>query len=283
MMRPCESVIGDFEELAVGLKALAAFAGFFQEVSSKGYPLVFAAHPKDPDVDMFIDRMYHPLLVTRNMEVVPNLVQVHLERRAILVTGSNRNGKTLYKDAIALHQVIYQAGGPAIANEAYMKPRKKLLTHVFHRGDLFAGESDFSNDSKLAKKFIDDLTTDSMGLIDEVFRGTAPLEGAQLCARIQQKVVETYALTFNITHYLDEAEKFSEHPRVDFVCFNLDHSQSPPAYTYRGTPGISKESDALFVAEQYGLGEDNLTAIIRQKRKAGEIWDPTELLQEKER
>jgi len=173
---------------------------------------------------MFIDEMYHPLLVMQNMEVVPNLVSVHLDRRAILVTGSNRNGKTLYKDAIAPHQVIYQAGGPAIAHEAYMKPRRKLLTHVFHRGDLLAQESDFSNDSRLAKEFIDDLTTDSMGLIDEVFRGTAPLEGAQLCARIQRKVVETYALTFNITHYLDEAEKFADNPRVGFICFNLDIS-----------------------------------------------------------
>jgi hypothetical protein len=273
IVNPFEEIISDFENTVVELKALSAISHFFQNLQNGGFPLSFPAIiPGDSDKDLNIQAMYHPLLTcfSKIEGIVPNDVETTAHQNVRLITGANNNGKTTFITALGLCQVLYQAGMPVVGKEASMKVKDEILTHYVHPGDIKATQSRFAHECDRVLKLIQEITSDSLVLCDELFTGTAPQDGEIVSNLVLNTLIKTGATLFFITHYHGLADAFRDFPCVEQLCCKLDHSQNPPAYTYKLKPGISGDSDGLIVASEYGVNKRNLEALLEQKARRGD-------------
>jgi len=274
IIAPFNDTICAFEKLAVELKAVSAVAHFLRNLQGRKYTLIF---PKiltgESKTDIYIRNMHHPLLayLSEDGKVVPNDVDTILNQNVRLVTGANNNGKTCYMDALGLSQCMYQAGLPIIATGAKMRLKDKILTHYVRPGDLKASQSRFAHECDRILELIEDISSDSLILCDELFTGTAPQDGEVVSKLALDSLIRTGATLFFTTHYHALAQMLDGYPCVGYLCCKLDHSTDPPSYTYKMQLGISRDSDGLVVASQYGVNEENLRASLRQKEKRGDF------------
>lgn len=273
IVNPFEKAVYDFEDSVVELKALATAARFLKKLKDKGYPLAFPEIVTgDSEADMYIADMYHPLLACFmvNGQVIPNDVETSISRNARIITGANNNGKTSYMDAIGLNQVLYQAGLPIIGKGARLRVKDGILTHYVRPGDIRASESRFAHECTRAQELIRNVTYNSLVLCDELFTGTAPQDGEAMSEMFLDKLIRTGATLFFTTHYHGLGDKLRDNPYIRQLCCTLDRSKNPP-YTYKLREGISRDSDGIYVAGQFGVNDDNLDALLRQKARSGEI------------
>lgn len=82
--------------------------------------------------------------------------------------------------------------------------------------------------------------------------------------------MQTGATTFYTTHYHAMVDRLDGSPSLRRLCCVLDRAATPP-YTYSITPGVSRDSDGVFVAAQYGVSPAHLDALLAQKVKQGDI------------
>jgi hypothetical protein len=274
IISPFEETISDFENTVVELKALSAVSHFFINMQDKGFPLSFAEiNPIDSDKDLNIQAMYHPLLACFSdiKGVVGNDVETTANQNVRLITGANNNGKTTYITGLGLSQVLYQAGMPVVGKQASMKVKDKILTHYVHPADIKANQSRFAHECDRVLKLIQEITRDSLILCDELFTGTAPQDGEIVSNLVLNTLIKTGATLFFITHYHGLGDVFRNTPCVEQLCCKLDHSENPPAYTYKIKPGISVDSDGLTVASEYGVNKRNLEVLLEQKARRGDF------------
>ena len=274
VVSPFEEVISDFEDTMTELKALSAITQFLKSMQDKGYALSFPEILRvDSEIDLNLKNMYHPLLAHfSNIEcVVPNDIATSANQNVRLITGANNNGKTTYITGLGLNQVLCQAGMPVVAEAAKMKLKDKILTHYVRPGDIKANQSRFAHECDRVLKLIQEITRDSLVLCDELFTGTAPQDGEIVSNLVLNTLIKTGATLFFITHYHGLGDAFRDLPCVEQLCCKLDHSQNPPAYTYKLKPGISGDSDGLIVASEYGVNQENLRALLEQKARRGDF------------
>jgi hypothetical protein len=274
IVSPFEEIISDFENTVVELKALSAISHFFISIQDKGFPLGFPEIlPIDSEIDLNVKAMYHPLLAyfLKIESVVPNDIATTASQNVRLITGANNNGKTTYITGLGLNQVLYQAGMPVVAEAAKIKLKDKILTHYVRPGDIQANQSRFAHECDRVLKLIQEITRDSLILCDELFTGTAPQDGEIVSNLVLDTLIKTGATLFFITHYHGLGDVFRNSPCVEQLCCKLDHSQNPPAYTYKIKPGISGDSDGLIVASEYGVNKKNLEALLEQKARRGDF------------
>jgi DNA mismatch repair ATPase MutS len=274
VVSPFEEVISDFEDTIIELKALSAIIQFLNTMQDKGFPLCFPEIlTVDSEKDLYLKSMYHPLLAYYSARdtVVPNDIETTASQNVRLITGANNNGKTTYITGLGLSQVLFQSGMAVVAEEAGMKLKDKILTHSVRPGDIKANQSRFAHECDRVLILIQEITSDSLILCDELFTGTAPQDGEIVSHLVLDTLIKTGATLFFITHYHGLGDAFRDSPCVAQLCCKLDHSQEPPAYTYNIKPGISGDSDGLTVASEYGVNKKNLEALLEQKARSGDF------------
>ena len=274
IVSPFEEIISDFENTVVELKALSAVSHFFENKRNDGFPITFPAIiPVDSDKDLFIQAMCHPVLscFSKIKDVVPNDVETTANQNVRLITGANNNGKTTFITGLGLSQVLFQAGLPVVATEASMKLKDKILTHYVHPADIKSNQSRFAYECDRVLKLLEDISSDSLILCDELFTGTAPQDGEIVSNLVLSVLIRTGATLFFITHYHGLGDQFRDSPYVSQLCCKLDHSIDPPAYTYKVSPGISVDSDGLVVAAEFGVNAEFLETLLEQKARRGDF------------
>ncbi len=120
-----------------------------------------------------IEKLYNPLLlgVCSAREIVPNNFSPSDNERVFLLTGPNSGGKTSFIKSLGLAWLSFQLGLPITARGAEMKPIRRIVTHFVERGNK-QSEGRLANESARLRNSIEDLTENSLFLLDETFSGT---------------------------------------------------------------------------------------------------------------
>ena len=272
-LRQFAPAISRFERLLVTLKAIAAAVRFLRGLQARGTPVTFPT-VVDPasDAPTRIQGLVPPeLAVLSGHACVPSDVEFSPWKPTVLITGANNNGKTTYLDSIGISQALVQAGLPVLAAEAALEPRDKILSHFIRPGDVRVGESTFAHECSRAVRFVEQLTSRSLALCDELFRGTSPQDGLVVSDLALRSFMRSGAAVFFVTHYHGLVQRLNGEDKLRFLACKLDHSVEPARYTYRMQPGVSTESDGLLVAAQHGFSAESLNRILAFKASKGEI------------
>jgi DNA mismatch repair protein MutS len=154
----------------------------------------------------------HPVLAEQLKEkFVPNDLQMgHKDDRLLIITGPNMAGKSTYIRQTALLVLLAQSGSFIPAAEATIGLVDRIFTRVGAADELARGLSTFMLEMVETANILNNATTRSLVILDEVGRGTSTSDGLALAWAICEHIaLRLKCRTLFATHYheLTELEK----------------------------------------------------------------------------
>lgn len=124
----------------------------------------------------------HPVVEAslRGVPYVPNDLTMDRTRRVGLVTGPNMAGKSTYLRAAAIIQIMAQMGAFVPAEKASLPLVDRLFTRIGARDELSRGNSTFMVEMIETAAILNNATSDSLVILDEVGRGTSTYDGMSI-------------------------------------------------------------------------------------------------------
>ncbi|MFZ5635294.1 MAG: DNA mismatch repair protein MutS [Pseudomonadota bacterium] len=152
-----------------------------------------------------IERGRHPVVeAVREDPFEPNDLDLHADRRMLVITGPNMGGKSTYMRQNALIALLAHIGSFVPATKAELGPIDRILTRIGAGDDLARGQSTFMVEMSETSYILHHATARSLVLMDEIGRGTSTYDGlalAEACARHLADVNRCYTLF--ATHYFE--------------------------------------------------------------------------------
>ena len=145
----------------------------------------------------------HPVVEkVSKKEYVPNDIIMGKGVDILLITGPNMAGKSTYMRQLAITVIMAQIGSFVPAKSCTIPIFDKIFTRIGASDDLVSGESTFMVEMKEANYAIQEATTNSLILFDELGRGTATYDGMSLAQAILEYIHDKIkAKTLFSTHY----------------------------------------------------------------------------------
>lgn len=146
----------------------------------------------------------HPVVesLQSGTSFVPN--DTHLDTdasRLHIITGPNSAGKSTYLRQVALIVLLAQIGSYVPADTASVGLVNRIFTRVGAHDDLANGQSTFMVEMSETANILNNATSRSLVILDEVGRGTSTFDGLALAWSVAEHLHEIGAKTLFATHY----------------------------------------------------------------------------------
>ncbi len=167
------------------------------------------------EYELSFKQLRHPVIEKRlpaGESYIPNDVMLNNEEQQIIIlTGPNMSGKSAVLRQTALAALMAQMGSFVAASEAKIGLVDKIFTRVGASDNLSFGESTFMVEMMETASIINNLSSRSLILLDEIGRGTSTYDGVSLAWSITEFLAKHpyHPRTIFATHYheLNELEK----------------------------------------------------------------------------
>jgi DNA mismatch repair protein MutS2 len=197
----------------------------------------------------------HPLLedVLKRHKRAPVAASLTLEgaTRTLLISGPNSGGKTVTLKTVGLLALMAQAGLPVPCTEAEFPFFDGVLADIGDQQSIQESLSTFSAHMSRVRDILEQATSESLVLLDELGRATDPEEGGALGVAILDRCRSLGAFTLASTHLLALKVFGANTEGVLNGSMGFDEETLEPTYVLRlGAPG---KSAGLDIARRLGL------------------------------
>jgi DNA mismatch repair protein MutS len=166
---------------------------------------------------LFIRDGRHPVLEqTLNSErFVPNDVRLDNATQVALITGPNMAGKSTFIRQVALLTLLAHTGSFISASEARVGLVDRIFARIGASDDLARGQSTFMVEMCETANILNNATSRSLIILDEIGRGTSTFDGLSLAWSIVEHLHnQVGAKTLFATHYHELTELAGRLPRL---------------------------------------------------------------------
>lgn len=188
---------------------------------------------------------------------VANDVQLDAEGRQILmVTGPNMSGKSALLRQTALISLMAQAGSFVPAKAADLGILDRIFTRVGASDNISSGESTFMVEMNETAAILNNLTSRSLVLLDEIGRGTSTYDGVSIAWAIAEHLHESKdlrPLTLFATHYHELNDMSQRFSRIVNVNVSVKEMNGKIVFLRKLAPGGSNHSFGIHVAQLAGM------------------------------
>lgn len=239
---------------AEALAALDVFLSFSDAAAQNSYvcptidcsDVVEIKNGRHPVVEKFVADSYF----------VPNDTYLDTTDNCLmLITGPNMAGKSTYMRQTALIILMAQTGSFVPASSARIGVIDKLFTRVGASDDLASGQSTFMLEMKEVAYILNNATSHSFIVYDEIGRGTSTYDGMSIARAVAEYTVSRKigAKTMFATHYHELTSLESELRGV--VNFNIAAKKRGDDITFlrKIVPGPTDDSYGIEVARLAGV------------------------------
>ncbi len=123
-------------------------------------------------------------------------------QKLLILTGPNASGKSCYIRQIGLIQILAQIGSFIPADKAEIKIADRIFTRIGAVDDQSSGQSTFMVEMSETASILNQATSNSLVLLDEIGRGTSTFDGLSLAWSISDYLAkEIQCNTIFATHY----------------------------------------------------------------------------------
>lgn len=202
-------------------------------------------------------------------------------KKITILTGPNSSGKSVFMKQLGLVQYMGQIGSFVPAEMAQIILIDKLLTRIVGKESSGNNESTFSFELRQMKEALEAATGNSLLLIDEFGKGTAPEDGIALLAGLVKHLMEMpeeeRPWVIIITHYREIYQLLEEYEdSINWLWMQVTLGGDQITYQYRAVPGKSTSSHALQCAKKAGIP----TRIIKKAKELESVIESGTLLYE---
>ncbi|MCK5519864.1 MAG: endonuclease MutS2, partial [Candidatus Marinimicrobia bacterium] len=207
------------------------------------------------------DEGFH-LKGARNLElelkrdVVPLTLKIASDIRGVVITGPNAGGKTVTLKTIGLLVLINQAGLLLPAEYADIPDFDAVFIDIGDGQSIDGDLSTYSSHINRLKDIVENASSKSLVLLDELGTGTDPDEGAALAEAILTHLCEKGALVIATTHHSALKSFAYNHPQLINGSMSFNDRDLAPSYEFKA--GIPQSSYAIEIARRYHLPESIL-------------------------
>ena len=192
-------------------------------------------------------------------KVVPLDLAMDGQTNTLIITGPNAGGKTVALKTIGLLALMANAGVPVPAAEGSVIPFiDKIFTDIGDQQSLVDDLSTFSAHLSTIISILDQATSQSLVLLDELGTGTDPAEGAALARSILESLGSTGVKTVATTH-LGDLKVFA-HEAENVMNGAMEFDQKGLKPTYKFLAGVPGSSYGFEISKRLGLSESILKA-----------------------
>jgi DNA mismatch repair protein MutS2 len=215
----------------------------FSPASSRRLTLREARHPLLEDV-----------LRRQRKPVVPISLALDESQPTLLISGPNTGGKTVSMKTTGLLALMAQSGLPVPATEAEFPIFEQVLADIGDQQSIAESLSSFSAHIAHVREMLEDVTPQSLVLLDELGRATDPEEGGALGVSILEMFRTHGAFTLASTHLVALKIYGATTPGVVNASMGFDEQTLQPTYVLRlGAPG---KSAGLEIASRLGISPE---------------------------
>ncbi len=187
----------------------------------------------------------------------PNSCRIDNESdQIIILTGPNMAGKSVYLRQLGLIVLLAQIGSFVPAKEAHIGLIDRIFTRVGASDNISAGESTFLVEMQEAANILNNATSRSLILLDEIGRGTSTFDGISIAWAITEYLHENQQLsakTLFATHYHELNEMAEIYPRIKNYKVEVREYDDKVIFLHKVNPGRADHSYGIQVGQMAGL------------------------------
>jgi len=219
----------------------------------------------------------HPVVerALQGRTFVPNdLVLDNQSNQILIITGPNMAGKSTILRQTALIVLLAQVGSFVPAEKVRLGLVDRIFTRVGASDDLVRGRSTFMVEMNETAQILNQATTRSLVLLDEIGRGTSTFDGLSIAWAVAEYLHDLHGQgvrTIFATHYHELVELAKTKTRVRNFNVAIKEWQGKMIFLRKLAAGGVSRSYGLAVAKLAGLPAEVLTraAEILQKLENG--------------
>jgi len=177
-------------------------------------------------------------------------------QQVIIITGPNMAGKSALLRQTALIVLMAQIGSFVPAESAKIGYVDKIFTRVGASDNISLGESTFMVEMNEAASILNNLSSRSLILLDELGRGTSTYDGISIAWSIVEYIHENSkakAKTLFATHYHELNEMEKSFNRVKNYNVSVKEVNNKVIFLRKLVPGGSNHSFGIHVARMAGM------------------------------
>jgi DNA mismatch repair protein MutS len=241
--------------IASAIAQIDVLSAFAEAAARYGY-----IRPKlTTDDSITISNGRHPVVEQAlvDEQFVPN--DVHLSNKdaqLIILTGPNMSGKSTYLRQVAIIVLLAQIGSFVPADSATIGLVDRIFTRVGLQDDLVTGQSTFMIEMLETANILNNATSKSLIILDEIGRGTSTYDGLSIAQAVAEYIhnhPRLGAKTLFATHYHELVELANFLPRVRNFNVAVSEEGGKVVFLRKIIPGGADKSYGIHVAQLAGL------------------------------
>ncbi|MCF2659389.1 DNA mismatch repair protein MutS [Parabacteroides distasonis] len=201
------------------------------------------------------------------------------KQQIIIITGPNMAGKSALLRQTALITLMAQIGCFVPAESAHIGLVDKIFTRVGASDNISVGESTFMVEMNEAADILNNMSSHSLVLFDELGRGTSTYDGISIAWAIVEYIHEhpnSRAKTLFATHYHELNEMERSFKRIKNYNVAVKEVNNKVIFLRKLVPGGSAHSFGIHVAKMAGMprsivkrADEILKQLERENRQEG--------------
>ena len=200
----------------------------------------------------------HPIVerISKEQFVENDTYLDNFKNTVMLITGPNMSGKSTYMRQVALITLMAQIGSFVPADEARINVVDKIFTRIGASDDLGMGKSTFMVEMTELANILNNATSKSLILLDEVGRGTSTYDGMSIAEAVIEEIADKEkigAKTLFATHYHELTKLEERIPSVKNYHVTAEVIGKDVFFLRKLAKGGSSESYGIHVAKLAGI------------------------------
>ena len=218
----------------------------------------------------------HPVIesqLSQENPYIPNDISLCDKKNQIMmITGPNMSGKSAILRQTALIVLLAQIGSYVPAKKAKIGIIDKIFTRVGASDNISAGESTFMVEMNESASIINNISNNSIVLLDEIGRGTSTYDGISIAWAIAEFLHDHpyRPKTLFATHYHELNTMANSFDRINNANVSVKETKDSVIFLRKLIPGGSAHSFGIHVAQMAGMPKGIINSAQKMLKKLEE-------------